>query len=339
MNFKPTSTTKIKCTLASLSVLACSAFAAGPVKVTTSLDSAYIIMGKQTAMSVEIVQDKGTHGRFLNVGDTLSAQIEVARITRPDTSSISSDREEIKQQIILQSFDSGVYTINPLIYATDYDTVVSNALALKVIPVPVDSMATVHDYADTVEPNTKLWDYIPDVVADYWWAILLFALLVLVGAAVWVWYKKRSLVQALMPQKKVIPPYELAMQQLSQLKEEKLCENSREKEYYTRLTEILRNYLDRRFGINAMEMTSTQILHHLKENEVTKPSAALMKQILEMADFVKFAKVRPMPDDNVRAFNQAFEFVEETKPLPEPEEAEKTALQESETVKTTNNKK
>lgn len=337
MNIKPMSAIKSIAVVAFSLITSVCAFAAGTVKVTTSLDSAYIIMGKQTAMNVEIVQDRGTIGRFLNVGDTLSAQIEVASVSKPDTNAIGSGREEIRQQIILQSFDSGVYTVNPLIYATQFDTVVSNALVLKVIPVPVDSMATVHDYAQVAEPNTRIWDYLPDAVVDYWWAILLVALLLLAGAAVWIWYKKRNLVEALLPQKKVVPPYEMAIQQLARLKEEKLCENSREKEFYTRLTEILRTYLDRRFGINAMEMTSTQILQQIKSNEATKPSAVLMKQILEMADFVKFAKVRPLPDDNVRSYNHALEFVEATKPVPEPEAAESATSPDAKT--NTNTKK
>lgn len=336
MNIKPMSAIKSIAVVASSLCMSVCVFAAGPVKVTTTLDSAYIIMGKQTAMNVEIVQDKGTKGRFLNVGDTLSAQIEVAAVSKPDTNAIGSDREEIRQQIILQSFDSGVYTVNPLIYATQFDTVVSNALVLKVIPVPVDSMATVHDYAPVAVPKIRIWDYMPDAVVDYWWVILILAFLALAGVAAWVWYKKRSLVEALMPQKKVVPPYEMAIQQLTKLKEEKLCENSREKEFYTRLTEILRTYLERRFGINAMEMTSTQILQQIKSNETTKPSATLMKQILEMADFVKFAKVRPLPDDNVRSYNHALEFVEATKPLPEPQTPE-TA--QSPDAKTNNNTK
>ena len=115
-----------------------------------------------------------------------------------------------------------------------------------------------------------------------------------------------------------VPPYELAMQALTRLKSEKLCENGHEKEYYTRLTEILRTYLEQRFGINAMEMTSTQIMQQVSRHDETRPSAGLMKQILEMADFVKFAKVRPLPDDNVKSFTMATRFVEDTKPVEKP---------------------
>ena len=96
-----------------LAALSLGMSAAGPVTVKTSLDSAYIIMGKQTTLKINVVQDRGTQGYFTNVGDTLISEIEVIRALPADTSSLGSDREEITQDIIIQSFDSGLYTINP----------------------------------------------------------------------------------------------------------------------------------------------------------------------------------------------------------------------------------
>ena len=101
---------------------------------------------------------------------------------------------------------------------------------------------------------------------------------------------------------------------LSQLRDEKLWQEGREKEYYTHLTDILREYLFGRFGIQAMEMTSSQILSILRSNQETKVLNKQMKEILEMADFVKFAKVKPTPDDNEAAMRNAVAFVEETRP-------------------------
>ena len=138
-----------------------------------------------------------------------------------------------------------------------------------------------------------------------------------------------------------MPPYEKALQELNQLRSEKLCEQGRERDFYTRLTDILRIYLQGRFGINAMEMTSTQIRNTLQSNEETRLSKRHMEQVLEIADFVKFAKVRPLPDDNVRAFNSAMQFIEDTKPQPEPE-PESESESEKETTegnKTETNKK
>ena len=71
-----------------------------------------------------------------------------------------------------------------------------------------------------------------------------------------------------------------------------------------------------------MEMTSTQIRNILQANEETRLSKRNMDQVLETADFVKFAKVRPLPEDNTRSFNSAMQFVEDTKPQPVSAETE-----------------
>lgn len=287
-----------------------------PVKVTAAIDSTYILMGKTATISLDVVQPKGVDGHFVNLpADTLSAYIEVARLNKPDTTSLSDDREEIRQQIVIQSFDSGLYPIRPFVYAVGADTFTTSPLALKVLPAAVDTMTTIHDYAGVVKPRTKIWDYLPDFIVDYWWIL---AMLIAVALGGYVWWSRRGVkaVEAV-PATPPLPPYELAMQQLQSLKQRKLCESGHEKEYYTILTEILRNYLDSRFGINAMEMTSTQIMDTIKANPATKPSAQVMKQILNMADFVKFAKVRPLPDENTTAYNNAVKFVEATRPQPE----------------------
>ena len=120
------------------------------------------------------------------------------------------------------------------------------------------------------------------------------------------------------------------------LKEEKLWQGGQDKQYYTRLTDILREYLDGRFSINAMEMTSTEILDALRRNNETRVVERHMKEILNVADFVKFAKMRPLADDNEASMRYAITFVEETKPQPEPvqdETSEKEAEKSGKTDK------
>ena len=112
------------------------------------------------------------------------------------------------------------------------------------------------------------------------------------------------------------------MKGLNDLKQQNLCSTGQEKEYYTTLTDILRVYLQDRFAINAVEMTTTQITAALNVNPETKSHKQMIRQILEVADFVKFAKVRPMPEDNVRSFNYALQFVEDTKVIPHSENEE-----------------
>lgn len=148
------------------------------------------------------------------------------------------------------------------------------------------------------------------------------------GFAVWALrrYKKEGTVLKKKPEP---TPYETAMRELKELKAKNLWEQGLEKEYFTRLTDILRIYLDRRFGINAMEMTSREIMDRLYESDV-KDKRDYVRQILSVADFVKFAKVRPLPADNIAAYENAVKFVEETKPEPVAEENGKPVLDSKE---------
>ena len=128
----------------------------------------------------------------------------------------------------------------------------------------------------------------------------------------------------------LVPPYDRAIQALHELKDSKLWQQGQEKAYYTTLTEILREYIDERFHINAMEMTSSQIIETLHRNEETKAVNRQLRDILEMADFVKFAKMRPLPDDNEQVMRYAETFVEETKPDEKAPESENQASEKTE---------
>lgn len=286
------------------------------ITITATLDSAYIIMGKQTKLHVEIVEDDniiGTSTLFDQNRDTLIDKIEIIKSLGPDTISLGNARRQINRDYIIQSFDSGLYTIPSIVYNVDGKIFRSNSLVLKVIPVAVDSLVTIHEQADVISPNHRWYDFLPDFITDYWYWLLL--AIFIIGAAIIAFLMvKKDVPLPMMPKKKIIPPYELAIMKLTTLKEEKLCEKGMEKEYYTRLTDILRVYVDARFGINAMEMTSNQIIFSLENNTETKEANKFMKQILEIADFVKFAKVRPLPEDNLKTYNWAVQFVEDTKP-------------------------
>lgn len=316
-----------------------SAIASAP-SIKVSLDSAYLLMGKTTPLHVELVNDASTSGQLLIPKDSVCDKVEVLRILDADTSNLGSGRQEIKLDILLQSFDSGMYRLNPIKYVEGSETISSNQPVLKVLPVSIDTLQTIHDYADVADIDRSFIDYLPDFVVDY--GLWILAIIVVLGIAAYVIYfvtKKKTPFAFAQP--KPVPPYEKALQELNQLRSEKLCEQGRERDFYTRLTDILRIYLQGRFGINAMEMTSTQIRNTLQSNEETRLSKRHMEQVLEIADFVKFAKVRPLPDDNVRAFNSAMQFIEDTKPQPElePESESDSEKDTTEENKTETNKK
>lgn len=310
--------------------------AANNTLINAKMDSTLLLMGKKTAIHVEVVQDKGQKGVFVNEGvDTLNAFVEVSERLQADTTDLGNDRIQINRDIIVQSFDSGMYVIPAFKYVIGKDTFKSNELTLKVLPVKVDSLPNIHDLKPVAEPPFFFSDYLPEFLVKYWWLIILVLVLIAAGIyAYFKWFKKGEL--PLRKKEKVIPPYDEAIMKLTQLKSEHLWEAGQEKEYFTRLTDILRNYIDRRFEINAMEMTSSQIIDVLRKNEETMPVNEQLSKILEMADFVKFAKMRPLPEDNEVAYQRALNFVNETKPVevvPEEESAEGKTGGKEEVVK------
>lgn len=290
----------------------------GNVTFRAKLDSATLLMGKTTALHLEITQDKDARGFFPGEQlDTLNAMVEIAERPAADTTDLGNNRIQINRDLIIQSFDSGMWVIKPIPYVVNGDTAYCNQLSLKVMPVDVSQMKDIEDIKPVEDVPFNLFDWLP----DYWWAWLLG--LLLIAAAIWAYlaFHKKG-VNPLRPTKKRLPPYEEAMLSLQNLKAAQLWQQGKEKEYFTGLTDILRVYLDRRFGINAVEMTSSQIIDTLKKNEETKAVNEQMEMILEVADIVKFANARPLADDNEVAFQRAVNFVEATRPVPQLEKKE-----------------
>ena len=116
---------------------------------------------------------------------------------------------------------------------------------------------------------------------------------------------------------------EQAIKELDEIKQQKLWQQGRSKEYYTLITDTLRKYIEERFGINAMEMTSGEILELIRKNSEAQSVYDNLRQILQLADFVKFAKMNPLPDENDLSMMNAYLFVNQTK-VEEMQEPEST---------------
>ena len=296
---------------------------AAPVSLRAKLDSVQVLMGRLTTLRLEAVQGKNAQGG-LPLFERMSADgivgvcgdsVELRTSFDRDTVDLGSGMIQINYAIPVQAFDSGTYRLPQFVYVSGRDTAFSNQVVLKVIPVPVAADAQISDYTDPVSPDGKLLDFLPDWIIDLWWlwlSIVVLAVLFIIGLRR---YRKQG--GTLLAKKPEPNPYEVAMQRLENLKRRKLWEQGMEKEYFTFLTDILREYLEKRFGINAMEMTSREIIDSLSGNSEVKEKRGYMRDILDVADFVKFAKVRPLPSDNIAAFVNACRFVEETRPVAE----------------------
>lgn len=292
--------------------------------IDVSADSTAILIGEQTVLHVSVTTDNGREVLPLIPRDTLMRGVEVLQLSVPDTTHIDNNRIVIKQDILVTSFDSALYLLPPLKVIDGPDTIASNQIALKVstIPVNVDNPEEFYDIKSVWKP--------PFVLADYYALIygILFALFLIcvIGYIIQRLRNRKPLIPQKAPEP-LLPPHEQAVKELDELKLQKLWQQGRNKEYYTLLTDILRKYMQDRFNINALEMTSGEILAAIYKIADAESVYTNLKQILQLSDLVKFAKLHPLPDENELSLMNAYLFVNQTKvvevPSPEKEESPK----------------
>lgn len=289
--------------------------------IDVKIDSAAILIGEQTKLHLTLTTDKDKQVQVLIPADTLMRGVEVLERSKPDTTWIENDRMLVKQDVLITSFDSSLYLLPPVLAIDGRDTILSNQVALKVstVPVNVDKPEEFADIKDVWKPPFVWSDYYP-------WIIGILAVLLLMALAYYIVKRireRKSLIPFAQLEKPKLPPYEQAIKELDEIKQSKLWQQGKEKEYFTSITDTLRRYLVDRFGINAMEKTSAEILDSVKGIDEIVPAFEKLEQVLKLADFVKFAKFRPLPDENDLSLVNAYFFVNQTKPveIPNPEEA------------------
>lgn len=285
------------------------------------LDSTYVIIGSPTTIHIEAtVPDHHSlqfpvyrNGAQIPVSDDMeNFFLEVVGQPKVDTVSISNGMLSLRQDIEVFAFDSASLFIPPFPLVLNGDTVYTNALALKVV-VPFDVEVDPQRYADIkapIEPAFVLLDYAG-------WFFLLVGILGLCAAIYvgYLYYKKRNLknMGPVEPVVIILSPYDEAMQALTLLDEKKLWQQGLNKQFYTELVDILRVYVERRFGVSAMEKTSYEILAEMRRVDgVTQSSMQNLKQVLTLSDLVKFAKYEPLPDDNHLSFINVKMFISQT---------------------------
>ncbi len=327
-----------------LAVGACAVSAAVNPTISAKLDSASMMMGNITFLNMQVVEDLKDSGEFPflkeapeGVYTLLNDTVEIRASFSSDTIKLGSGKRQINFRFPVQIFDPGVYTIPSLHYVVAGDTAASNPVSIKITAPNVTANDSISPNVGPLPPYydnkwQKFTDMIPDALYYYWWAWILGLLLIAALVMLAIYYRKHKGEISLRKPKPQPSPYEVAIAGLRKLREDKVWESGDERHYFTRLTEILREYLRGRFGINAMEMTSSEILDAISGESEAQQRKGYVEQILAMADFVKFAKLRPLPDDNIQAFENALRFVEETKPLPPAPETDKN-------VETLNNSK
>ena len=297
--------------------------------IDVKIDEADLLIGEQTVLHLTITTDNGKLVYYPIPLDTLMAGVEVLALANPDSTVIDNNRLMIKQDILITSFDAALYLLPPFMVIDATDTIYSNQVALKVstLEVNADAPEEFFDIKEIWKPPFVLADYYPIVFG----ILLILFFICVIGYIIQRLRNKKSLLPELLKEELKIPPHELAIRELNEIKLQKLWQQGRNKEYYTQITDTLRRYIYRRFGINAMEMTSYEILDIITRENDARSVYDTLKQILQLADLVKFAKWRPLPDENDLSIAYSYLFVNQTKQdeLTNPVENDDTEKQEN----------
>lgn len=301
----------------SLSVLGAVAQIAPPrVNLTLSQDT--ILLGDQITLSVEIDKDVAQDVRVPEFKDgKMSEFIEV--IGTPTLDTISSEGRQMKLRLnyIITSFDAGDYSLKDysIVSGVDphFDTIrAGNEAVLHVTTFEIDT--TKQQIFDIKRPldTPVTWAEVQPYVL---WGLLG---LVVVGGLIYgvIWYVRRRK-EALVNRPRD-PMHVVALRELEELHSKKLWQSGKTKEYFSELTDIVREYIEGRYGVEAMEMTSAEILAAMKEINNDKLINTL-RAMFEVSDLVKFAKMTPDGTECETAYFDAYYYVEQTKEIVETE--------------------
>ena len=303
------------------------------VLVDVKVDSLQLIIGEQTDITLGVTLGAKQKLQLpeLKKGDQLISNIEVVDIQRPDTNVLDEGkRMEIIQRYTITAWDSSLYYLPPFEVKVDGREYKSKSLAIKVYTVDVDTIHT-----DRFFPPYSIMD-VPFAWIDWKWIVFgSFVVIFLLIICVVLYYHVvigKPIVR-IIRRKKILPPHKIAINEIERIKADRKWAEEDSKEYYTLLTDTLRTYIKDRYGFNAMEMTSTEIINRLISDN-NEEALSELREIFTTADLVKFAKYNTLINENDANLVAALEYINQTK-----QEVDPNAKPEPEIIKETDKKR
>lgn len=307
-----------KLTLAACCLALSGAAWAQTPQVSASIEPLTIPIGAPAQLTIVAEFAEGTSCALVPVADTISANIEVLGHVSADTLS-DNGITQIVRKYIVSAYDTGLFYVPKVdvVRLADGQTIAAENLTLNVVN-PYQQMQRdpqsnvlyvggLRDAHDAPFMLSELLQYWPYAVG-----LLLLAAAIVAGIFAYRRYKRRN-DGADVPTAPALPCDVAALNELQRIREEELWKKSQTKQYYTELTDVLRRYISDRFGINALESTTDEIVEKLmKQSAVPREVMQQLRKVMELADFAKFAKMEPDEVENNMAINNAVSFVTAT---------------------------
>lgn len=283
------------------------------IRVEAKLDSTSITLGDQTNLRLIVHLPVKSAIDFPVLADTISAKVQVVEIGRTDTlpDKDNPGTRTISRQYTITSFEAGLHMVPAYTFHNKTGSFNTQPLPLEVIAVKVDTTKAIYDIKGPLAVSYSFMDWLK----DHWQWVLFPLLGVLLLAALFYYYLKKRKNKPVKVQeaKPFEPSHTVALDKLNALKGKKLWEQGELKQYHSELTDIIREYLEKRYGVNALEQTSEEIFSGLRHLKIAEQDTNKLRQVLILADLVKFAKEKPLNTDNEQSMENAISFVINTK--------------------------
>ena len=294
---------------------------AGEISVRISIEPSEILIGEQASLKIELTQDKDDKVSWPQFSDTIATNVSIIEKLATDTISLPDNRISITSEYLVSSYDSGFYYIPEFVFETTSQKVTSNPVGLTVNTVQVNEQTDdIHAEKDIMSAPFS-WIELAQWSGIGLAIILIIAIIVLLLMR-FVFKKKVTIIPE--EPEVILPAHVVALEKLEQIKTEKIWQQGQIKQFYTQLTDVIREYLSRAYSISAMEMTTDEIVALVKKNKDLDEIRIVLKEMLELSDLVKFAKFIPLENENEKAVLDAFMIVEKTTKEPEVEEKQET---------------
>jgi hypothetical protein len=300
-----------------LSIVAINFSYAGEISVRTSIEPSEILIGQQASLKFQLTQGKDDKVSWPQFSDTVATKVSIIEKLAADTVSLPDDKISITAEYLVSSYDSGFYYIPEFVFETATEKVTSNPVGLTVNTVQVNEQTDdIHAEKDVMSAPFS-WIELAQWTGIGLAIILIIAIIVLLLMKFV--FKKKVKILPEEPEV-IIPAHVVALQKLEQIKTEKIWQQGQIKQFYTDITDVIREYLSGAYCINAMEMTTDEIVALVKKNKDLDEIRLVLKDMLELSDLVKFAKFVPLENENEKAVLDAFMIVEKTTKEEETEE-------------------
>lgn len=292
---------------------------AAPPDVTVTMRPDSILIGDHVTLRIEVEKDMMQVVEFPEFDSEQKADIRIIRELPIDTLETGGRRQRLAKEYILTSFKAGEYSLSkfPLLYLDKNiaDTLmIGEDLLLRVHTFDIDTASTtIYDIKAPEDAPVMIDEFRGYLMGGIIAACVLAALVWVVAGLI---ARRRKEGPDDKPKLR-IPAHTRAIGDLERLHNQKLWQNGKHKLYYTHLTDILREYLDGRYGIGAMEMTTDEIIFSVSGISLNDKNFDALNDILRTADLVKFAKYVPDADYNEKAYYDAYYFIEDTKEVVE----------------------